>query len=658
MDRGSRPPGEVPRVESVNSSASGEAVDPAPERPDMVQLKQGDTVGSRFVVDERLRREVVGGIYRAVDQKSGKKISILMMDPGVASDPETTELLRTGVKAATELAHKNIVGTFGMGKEGRRRYVAREYVDGQTLAELLEKKATAGKHFTLKGAYNLVAHVCNGLQYARSRMPHGTLRPSAILINRTGRVKVADFGLADLRPALEARRKEMSRWDAACLPDVSAVEAPPEIDDIYAVGILLYSLLAGQPPDAIVPELPDAARERLPEAMVSVLRRCVAVDPEHRFRDANELKTELLQVVEAARGERPAEPAQLVPGRPETGPIAAASIEVMDETPAPRPGNRPSGSRHPKRNARPAAQSGGFVIPELHSGGQVDNDDGTTSRWLVEREGIDYGPYTRDEVVEQMRKEEVDAQTVLYDIETDRRLGLSEFTAFDSALVAWSHERAEIEKQRIEQAAIDAAKRRTRMALTIVGVLTLVIGGGAGGWFWYQSSLPVPTRAHLGTLVVSMNSGLPAVPLPEEELPETDAEKRDRLKTERGDRHKKAMAADRRRQMEESRLAASSSLDAAGGTGQKFNRGAFDLVVGKRYGKLTSCLQREAARNPKATKLDVKITVIPSGRLINVNMPTGTDAANRCVRQALGGLRVPAFDGTNHAVTLPFTIGT
>ena len=646
-------------MESVNSTSSDDSVEPAPARPDAVALKQGDTVGSRFVIDERLRRAVVGGVYRAVDQKSGKKISILMMDPGVAGDKETTESLRTGVKSATELAHKNIVGTFGMGKEGRRRYIAREYVDGQTLAELLEKKATAGKHFTLKGAYNLIAHVCNGLQYARSRMTHGTLRPSAILINRTGRVKVSGFGLAELRPALEARRAEMSRWDAACLPDLSEVDEAPEVDDIYAVGVLLYSLLSGQPPSAAVPELPDAVRERLPEAMVSVLRRCVSVDPEQRFRDPNELKTELLQVVEAARGARPTEPIAPVPGKPDTGPIPAASIEVMADTPAPRPANRPSGSRRAgKRTARgKKPETGGFVIPELHAGGSVDHDDGTTARWLVERAGIDYGPYTRDDVVEQLRNEEIDAQTVLYDIESDRRLSLSEFTAFDAALVAWSHERAELEKTRAEQASINAAKRRTRMALTVFGTLALVVGGGVGGWFWYQSTLPEPVRAHLGTLVVSMNSGLPAVPLPDEELPETEAEKRDRLKSKRDGQRRAAAAADRRAQMEEARLAASSSLNVGSGNGAKFDRASFDRVVGKRYGKLTKCLQREAARNPKASKLDVKITIIPTGRLINAHMPNGTDAANRCVRGALRGLRVPPFDGTNHKVTLPFSIG-
>jgi len=645
-------------VESVNSPATDDSVEPAPARPDAVLLKQGDTVGSRFVVDERLRRAVVGGVYRAVDQKSGKKISILMMDPGIAGEKETTEALRAGIKAATELAHKNIVGTFGMGKEGRRRYIAREYVDGQTLAELLEKKAMAGKHFTLKGAYNLVAHVCNGLQYARSRMTHGTLRPSAILINRTGRVKVSGFGTAVLRPALCARRPELSRWDAACLPDTSEVADAPEVDDIYAVGVLLYSLLSGQPPEGPIFELPEAVRARLPEAMVSVLRRCVSTDPEQRFQDPNELKTELLQVVEIARGAQPVAPAQSRPGVPETGPIPAASIEVMEDTPAPRPSNRISSSRRKNRaEGERKKEVGGFVIPELHAASSEDHDDGTAERWLVEREGVDYGPYTRNHVVEQLRKEEIDAQTVLYDIESDRRLALAEFAAFDVALVAWSHERADLEKQRAEQAAVNAAKRRTRMALTVFATLTLVIGGGIGGWFWYQSSLPEPVRAHLGALVVAMNTGLPAVPLPEEALPETDAEKRDRLASKRSGRRKAAAAADRRRQIEEARLAASSNLNAASGSGQKFQRAAFDRVVGKRYGRLTKCLQREAGRNPKASKLDVKITVIPSGRLINVHMPTGTEAANRCVRQALGGLRVPAFDGTNHAVTLPFSIG-
>ncbi len=646
MDRGSSDDAEAP-LDTANTSAAEADIESTTGAPEQATLKQGDTVGSRFVVDERLRDEVTGSVYRAVDQKSGKKIAILMLDPAFARDRESTERVRAGVKSATELSHKNIVGTFGMGKEGRRRYVAREYVDGQTLAELLEKKATAGKHFTLKGAYNLVAHVCNGLQYARGLMQHGCLRPSVILINRTGRVKVSEFGLADLRSGIEARRDRLSRWDRACFPDPGA--DAPQADDIYAVGVLLYSLLAGQPPSEPVPTLPDDVAARLPEGIVSVLHRCVCADPDQRFADPNELKTELLQEVESASGALPKLPSNVLSmGKSEAA--AAASIEVMEETPAPLPSNRPA----PRRAKRKRPQEGGgFVIPELHPQGQV-SDDGTKERWLVESDGVDYGPFTRNAVVEKLRSEEIDAETVLYDIETDRRLALSEFTAFDEALMAWSHERAELEKKRAEQAALDAARRRNRLLLMAFGAVLLVVGGGLGGWFLYQSMLPKPVRAHLGSLVAPMRTGLPAVPLPEDDLPETAAEKRDRLTAQRAARSRKAIAADRRRAMEEARLAASNEI--RGGTGKKFDRAAFDTAVQGRFGKLTGCIQKEAVRNPRSKKLDVKITVLPDGRLINVHMPTGTEKANRCVRGALGGLRVPPFDGSNHSVTLPFSI--
>ncbi|MCA9538834.1 MAG: protein kinase, partial [Myxococcales bacterium] len=225
-------------MDSAQSPATANAA-PRPSPPkEATAIKQGDKVGNRFVIDERLGDGVFGTTYRAVDEKSGKKIAILMMDPALAADKASTDALRTSVKLATELVHKNVLGVFGMGKEGARRYVAYEYVDGQTLSELLDKKAEAGKQFTLKGAYNLMAHVCNGLQYAREKMSHDTLRPSVVLINRTGRVKVADFGFAALRPALLGAGTALGQWDLACLDDGSS-----PIDGLHALGIMIYALL-------------------------------------------------------------------------------------------------------------------------------------------------------------------------------------------------------------------------------------------------------------------------------------------------------------------------------------------------------------------------------------------------------------------------------
>ncbi len=644
------------------SDAEAEAGPGGAEPSGPVRLKQGDTVGSRFVVDERLREDALGTIYRAVDDRSGKKIAILMFAAEAAGDAAATERLRRSVKAATELAHKNIVAVYGMGKEGRRRYLAREYVDGQTLSELLEKKADAGKAFTLKGAYNLVAHVCNALQHARASMPHGTLRPSCVLINRTGRVKVADFGLGELRASLMAQREALSRWDAACLPPGSVPagdEGPSVVDDLRALGTILFELLAGAPPKQASPTLPEPVARRLPAALATILDRCFADDEAQRFRDPNELKTALLEVIEAARGAGLDE-RDLTPG---------ASVEMVEEVlgaasgAPPKAAPAPPGKAAPRKAEAPArkrADDGGFVIPELKPSVAASDDDGTAQRWLIERDGIDYGPYSTKQVIEQLFKEELNADATLYDIEQDRRAPLSEFNVFDETLVAWGHEKAERQKRQAEEAARGAARRRKRIVLgTVLGTL-LVVGGTGGGYAWYRATRPEPVKAYLPTLVTRIQTALPAVNLPEE-LPETPAEVEEKRRaavavaTQQRQRVEAARAA--AQLAEEERLANESAvvdLNARDG-GRRFDRPSFDAAVARRNQQLTRCLQDEVRRDPSLKSLEVKVTVIPRGDLINVRLGDGSSAGNACVRAALAGLKVPPFDGTNLTVSLPFS---
>ncbi len=599
------------------------------------RLKQGDTVGGRFVIDERIRDGVLGTTYRAVDEKSGKRIAILLLDPAVAGDREATDAVRAAVKQATGLAHKNLVSVFGMGKDGQRRYLAREYVDGQTLAELLEKKAAAGKRFTLKGAYNLIAHVCNALDAAQGTLTHGTLRPSAVLINRTGRVKLADLGLGQLRGALVAKRDALDPWDQACVQRL-------EGDDLFALGAMLFGLLAGRPPAVGEGTLPADVQQATPTAVVDIVAQLLDLDAADRFADPLAVKAALQAAVREAEGA--AAPAAEAGAQLHAG----ASLEVLDPSGL---SAEPTSTHEPRPAARPKTD-GGFVIPELGTPGQVD-DDGTVQRWLIARDGTDYGPYTRKAVVEQLFKEEINAEATLYDIETDRRAALAEFPVFDQALVDWIHEKADREKKRAEATAAAAARRRNRVLGGIVALVLLGAGGGAGGWFWYRSTLPEPVAARLPRLVSTLSEALPAITLPEE-LPETEAEVRERREKAAAKQSAARSRYEAAKVAREAKLAASSELTMGAGDGSRFDRPAFDRAMGGRQAALMRCLQDEVRRDPSLTGVKVRITVIPRGELINVQLDGGTPRGQTCVRGALSGLRVPSFDGTNVKVSLPF----
>ncbi|MGK0360365.1 MAG: hypothetical protein ACI9U2_002678 [Bradymonadia bacterium] len=607
---------------------------PTPPMPETgaPALKQGDTLGGRFVIDEALGSTPTGAAWRAVDEKSGRRIVLLLLDAAMLSDRAITDQLRASVKLATGLANKNIAGVFGMGKQSDRRYVAQEFVDGRSLATLLETKAEAGKRFSIKGAYNLVAHVCNALEAARAVLPHGTLRPSCVHVNRQGRVKVAEFGLAGLRPAIARGVTGLGPWDRPFFHQTEGIVDPAQADQ-RALGLLVLTLLTGRP--AVAEADMSEVLMGLPAGLVDVVRG--ALDPTHP--GAVSSPKAFKQALQAATAES-----------------RAASDDDASEGIAPPPPSADDAPSAPPpiraSTSAPGAAPSALDVP----------DDGTLQRWLVRRDDIDYGPFSHDEVVAQLFDEEIDAESEIYDIETDRRLTLSEFTAFETDLVSWIHEKAKREKVRAEAATKAKAKRRNRMLAIFVGGPLLAIGIGVGGWVWYQSTLPTPTRAYVPQLLSRIEGTLPMVKLPEE-APETLAEKTERKQAASdalaGARATKRAQNEHRKRTREDKLVAAGnelSLGRAKGSGKGFDSNAFNRLIAKRSGKLTKCLEAEARRDPSLRSVTVKMTVIPRGDVIKVGLKDGSARGASCVRSALSGLKVPAFDGTNKKVALPFQV--
>ena len=158
------------------------------------QIPAGATVGGRFRVDGLLAQDAVSQTYRATDisHRNAAAVRVIPMRLLGASAAQ----LETDVENASALVHKNLIEVLTVGREADFFYIATELLDGQTLREFIDGKRREGRTVSFRGACNLITHIANGLERAASTMPHGGVNPATVWVNKAGRVKVADLGLA------------------------------------------------------------------------------------------------------------------------------------------------------------------------------------------------------------------------------------------------------------------------------------------------------------------------------------------------------------------------------------------------------------------------------------------------------------------------------
>src|SRR5262249_29891263 len=151
-------------------------------------------------------------------------------------------------RALARLNHSNIVGIFDSGRVGDFYYLLMEYVDGTTLRELMEAREISPER-----AGPIVIEICHALQYAHEEgIVHRDIKPSNILIDKKGRVKIADFGVAKLACEDGSRSSHGRTTMIVGTPQYMApeqVENPAAVDhraDLFALGVVYYEMLTGQ----------------------------------------------------------------------------------------------------------------------------------------------------------------------------------------------------------------------------------------------------------------------------------------------------------------------------------------------------------------------------------------------------------------------------
>ena len=253
---------------------------------------------------ECLGRGGMGVVYKARQPRLDRLVALKILAPEKERDPRFAERFTREARALARLNHPNIVTVHDFGEANGFYYLMMEYVDGASLRQLLR----AGKT-TPEEALTIVPPICEALQYAhRQGIVHRDIKPENILLDKQGRVKIADFGIAKLLGP--DRRAEPLTGDQQVVgtPHYMApeqVEKPATVDhraDIYSLGVVFYEMLTGELPlgKFQAPSKKVQVDVRLDEVVLHALEK----EPERRYQQASEVKT-ALEAITATRSAPP-----------------------------------------------------------------------------------------------------------------------------------------------------------------------------------------------------------------------------------------------------------------------------------------------------------------------------------------------------------------
>src|SRR5207244_3439577 len=193
----------------------------------------------------------MGAVYKARQPKLDRLLALKILPPEVAKDPTFAERFTREARSMARLNHPNIVTIFDFGEADGLFYFSMEFVDGNNVRELMQSGA-----LTPAVALQIIPQVCDALRYAHDEgVVHRDIKPENILLDKKGRVKIADFGLAKLVGADVAAAGALTMTNMVMgTPHYMApeqVENPRSVDhraDIYSIGVVFSETLTGDLP--------------------------------------------------------------------------------------------------------------------------------------------------------------------------------------------------------------------------------------------------------------------------------------------------------------------------------------------------------------------------------------------------------------------------
>lgn len=250
----------------------------------------------------------MGAVYMANQTNLDRLVALKIIRPEATHDPAFSGRFNREAKTLARLSHQHIVAVHDFGEveyseadEQPSRplyYFLMEYVDGANLRQLMRSG-----ELTPEQALAIVPQICDALQYAHDEgVVHRDIKPENILLDKRGRVKIADFGLAKLATRSEADLTLTGTHQVMGTLRYMApeqLEGPRGVDhraDIYSLGVVFYEMLTGEAPMGHFD--PPSKKVQLDVRLDEVVLRTLARDPERRYQNASEVRTDVESISE------------------------------------------------------------------------------------------------------------------------------------------------------------------------------------------------------------------------------------------------------------------------------------------------------------------------------------------------------------------------
>ena len=258
----------------------------------------GKTV-SHYNILEKLGEGGMGEVYLAEDKRLHRKVALKFLPKHFTSDSDARERFEREARAAAALNHPNIVTVYDIGEADGQVFMAIELVEGETLADRIAG-AGSGKAMAIEEIQDIIRQLAEGLGKAHEAgIVHRDVKPSNIMIDRDGRVKILDFGLAKLKGTSKLTKEASTLGTVQYMsPEQAGGEEVDRRSDIWSLGTVLYEMLTGRQPfsgeyDQHViysilheePESPGSIRKDLPPGLERIVLKTLRKNRDERYQD-------------------------------------------------------------------------------------------------------------------------------------------------------------------------------------------------------------------------------------------------------------------------------------------------------------------------------------------------------------------------------------